>query len=121
VKRLPLIGAVALAVLCLSSCGTGTAVNDARAACRIIHRGLAEQKASLNPHLTSAQRNALQSQALGTVLSAQRDAANATTADGSWNPLQTTIEEANRVPLRYEVVALTRICQVADSSSPYLV
>ena len=40
--------------------------------------------------------------------------------DGSWNPLQTTINESERVPLTDLVPALTRLCKVANSQSPYL-
>jgi hypothetical protein len=51
---------------------------------------------------------------------ATQPAADATSLDGSWNPLMTTINEAERVPLVNLVPALTRLCRVADSTSPYL-
>ncbi|NNN01695.1 MAG: hypothetical protein HKL86_07695 [Acidimicrobiaceae bacterium] len=54
------------------------------------------------------------------LLKATPAAAAATSADGSWNPLMTTINEAERVPLAQLVPALTRLCQVANSSTPYL-
>ena len=47
-------------------------------------------------------------------------AAAATSLDGSWNPLMTTINEAERVPIIHLEKSLTRLCKVADSSTPYL-
>jgi hypothetical protein len=57
---------------------------------------------------------------MGELLKGSSAAAAATAADGSWNALQTTIQESERVPLSDLVPALTRLCQVANSSSPYL-
>ena len=54
------------------------------------------------------------------LLKATPAAAAATSADGSWNALMTTINEAERVPLAQLVPALTRLCQVANSATPYL-
>jgi hypothetical protein len=57
---------------------------------------------------------------MGELLKGSSAAAAATSSDGSWNALMTTIAEAERVPLQDLVPALRRLCQVADSSSPYL-
>jgi len=54
------------------------------------------------------------------LLKGSSSAAAATSSDGSWNPLMTTIGEAERVPLHDLVPALARLCKVADSSTPYL-
>ncbi len=54
------------------------------------------------------------------LLKATPGAAAATSIDGSWNALMTTINEAERVPLNDLVPSLTRLCKVADSSTPYL-
>lgn len=54
------------------------------------------------------------------LLKGTQAAAEATSMDGSWNPLQTTINESERVPLTDLVPALTRLCKVANSQSPYL-
>lgn len=62
----------------------------------------------------------LEARAMSSLLSATPSAAAATSMDGSWNPLMTTINEAERVPLQNLVPALTRLCHVANSSSPYL-
>jgi len=57
---------------------------------------------------------------MSTLLRATPAAAAATSLDGSWNPLMTTINEAERVPLKNLIPSLTRLCQVANSSTPYL-
>jgi uncharacterized protein YqgV (UPF0045/DUF77 family) len=53
-------------------------------------------------------------------LKATPSAAAATSIDGTWNPLMTTINEAERVPIKDLVASLTRLCRVADSPTPYL-
>ncbi len=104
----------------LSSCGVGGAVADARTSCTYVHKALALQKQSGRPGLSTNQQNTLKNDAEGELLKGTQSAANATSIDGSWNALQTTINEAERVPLQDLVASLTRICQVADSASPYL-
>jgi len=111
---------VAVASLALSACGTGGAVTDARAACKEVHAALRLQAQSEVPTITNARQSQLQSNALSELLRATPAAAAATSADGSWNPLMTTINEAERVPLQNLVASLTRLCRVADSSTPYL-
>lgn len=112
--------AILLASVALSSCGVGAAVNEARASCVIVDRALKLQAQSQAPGLSSAERLALQANALSELLKATPAAAAATSIDGSWNPLMTTINEAERVPLSNLVPSLTRLCQVANSSTPYL-
>ena len=107
------------AAVTLSSCGTGGATTDARQACRSVHHSLVVSARSRTPDLRPAQRRALEGRALLLMLRATPAAAAATSLDGSWNPLVTTINEAERVPITYLVPALTRLCQIADSSTPY--
>jgi hypothetical protein len=104
----------------LSACGSGGAVSDARASCKNVLAALVLEKQSEQAGLTSAQQSTLQARAMSDLLKATQPAANATSLDGSWNPLMTTINEAERVPLSNLVPALTRLCKVADSTSPYL-
>ncbi|MHB8827042.1 MAG: hypothetical protein ACYC5Z_05190 [Acidimicrobiales bacterium] len=75
---------------------------------------------SERPGVSDASRNALAARAMATLLAATPEAAAATSADGSWNPLMTTIGEAQRVPIRDLVPSLTRLCAVANSAQPYL-
>ena len=112
--------ALLLASAALSSCGVGAAVNEARASCVRVERALKLRAQSQAPGLSQAQRSSLQADALSELLKATPAAAAATSIDGSWNPLMTTINEAERVPLANLVPSLTRLCQVANSSTPYL-
>jgi hypothetical protein len=112
--------ALLTSALALSSCGTGGAVADARAACRNVHQALATQRRSQATGITPSRRDNLENRALAQLLRATPKAAAATSIDGSWNALMTTINESERVPLDNLVPALTRLCRVADSSTPYL-
>ena len=112
--------ALVLASVTLSSCGTSGAVTDARASCVLVKRALAIQSQSEAPNLTAAQHAALEGRAMSELLKATPKAADATSIDGSWNALMTTINESERVPLKNLVPSLTRLCKVADSSSPFL-
>jgi hypothetical protein len=85
-----------------------------------VHKALVLQAHSEVKGISPAESNLLQGQAMSELLKGSSSAAAATSSDGSWNPLMTTISEAERVPLHDLVPALTRLCQVADSSSPYL-
>jgi hypothetical protein len=120
VRALVLVSALVLASVVLSSCGTSGAVTDARASCVLVKRALVIQAQSEAPSLTTAQRAVLEGRAMSELLKATPKAADATSIDGSWNALQTTINESERVPLKNLVPSLTRLCKVADSTSPYL-
>ena len=109
-----------VASVTLASCGTSSAVSDARRSCVDVQRALVIEHQSEQPGLTGARQRSLQAAALSQLLKATPFAAAATSADGSWNPLMTTINEAERVPLANLVASLTRLCKVADSSTPYL-
>lgn len=93
---------------------------DARHSCVDVRHALALQAQSETTNLTAAQRDRLQSRAVAELLKGTPSAAAATSIDGTWNPLMTTINEAERVPLRFLVATLTRMCKIADSSTPYL-
>lgn len=119
-RGLGVLVSLLVASAALSSCGTGAAVADARLSCRSVHLALHLQARSQAPGLSAARRRALRSDAMSALLKATPPAAAATSLDGSWNPLMTTINEAERVPLENLVPSLTRLCKVADSTTPYL-
>jgi len=104
----------------LSACGSSGAVADARRSCVDVKAALVLHERSVQPGLSSGQVNILNAKAVSELLKATPLAAAATSLDGSWNPLMTTINEAERVPLANLVPSLTRLCKVADSSTPYL-
>lgn len=118
--RLFLFVPLLVAGITLSACGTNGAIGDARTSCRSVKVALTLEKQSLVAGLTPGQQSRLQAKAMRDLLRATQPAANATSIDGSWNPLMTTINEAERVPLVNLVPALTRLCRVADSTAPYL-
>jgi len=119
-RNLGVVASLLAAGTLLSSCGSGSAVGEARTSCQYVQRALALQAKSEAKGLSATKSNVLQGQAMGELLKGSSSAAAATSSDGSWNPLMTTIAEAERVPLHDLVPALTRLCQVADSSTPYL-
>ena len=93
---------------------------QARLACRYVHQSLALYAKSQQPGLASDVKAQLEARALSLLLEATPSAAAATSADGSWNPLMTSINEAERVPIKDLVPSLTLLCKVADSTTPYL-
>jgi hypothetical protein len=104
----------------LASCGTGSATSDVRHSCVYVKRALAIQTQSQQTGLTSTRRNELAGDAISELLKATPSAAAATSIDGSWNPLMTTINEAERVPIPDLRASLTRLCRIADSETPYI-
>jgi hypothetical protein len=102
----------------LAACG-GAATSQARDACKKIDHSIALfDKATTPPIPTNAPELKTQAQAL--LLEALPIAARATSGDGSFNALMTTLSEATRVPERLLVPALRRQCKVIESNTPYL-
>jgi hypothetical protein len=114
------IASVAASSTALASCGSSSAIADARHSCVDVKRALVIERQSEQPGLSGARQRSLEAAALSRLLKGTPFAAAATSADGSWNPLMTTINEAERVPLSTLVPSLTRLCNVADSQTPYL-
>ncbi len=114
------LATLAVASVLLASCGNGGAIADVRHSCVDVKRALAIEKESERAGLNTSRRATLRANALSELLKATPSAAAATSIDGSWNPLMTTINEAERVPIPHLVDSLTRLCEVADSANPYL-
>jgi hypothetical protein len=91
-----------------------------RHSCVYVKRALTIEAQSEQSGLTSLRRNELESDAISELLKATPSAAAATSIDGSWNPLMTTINEAERVPIPDLTASLTRLCRIADSQTPYI-
>jgi hypothetical protein len=104
----------------LASCGNASATSDVRDSCVYVKHALTIESQSQQPGLTSQRRDQLQSRALSELLKGTPSAAAATSIDGSWGPLMTTINEAERVPIPDLTAALTRLCRIADSQTPYI-
>ena len=119
-RSLGVLALFALTSGLLASCGSGGAIADARASCAYVKIALATQNESEQPGVSATDQRHLEAKALSQLLKATPAAAAATSIDGTWNPLMTTINEAERVPLANLVPSLTRLCRVADSATPYL-
>ena len=118
-RRVALPATLVAAALALSACGSGGATAKARTACKKVDRSLAiYKKATTEP--IPANSDELQNQSQALLLSALGDAARATSADGSFNALMTTLSEATRVPEGLLVASLSRQCKVVMSDTPYL-
>jgi len=99
----------------LASCSQNPALTLAREACSHIHHSIAAYEAGLH---TS---NALQRQHDFMMATSQLDeaeplAAAATSANGRWNALMTTLSEFGQVSENYLIHALQAQCAVADSN-----
>ena len=117
--RLAIPAALVAASLALSACGSGGATTNARTACKKVDRSLAIYKKATSAPIP-ANSDELQNQSQALLLSALGDAARATSADGSFNALMTTLSEATRVPEGLLVASLSRQCKVVLSNTPYL-
>ena len=115
--------ALALSVTALaigtSACSNGNALGSGRSACKWVSTSIATLH-GIASNATAEQRQQQTLLAQSQLLRALPEAASATSADGSYNALQTNIQEATRVPEAYLVPALVAMCKVIDSPTPYL-
>ena len=121
-RRTRLVAALSATIglgLAVSACGSGAATSEARSACNRIEHSLTLYRQSLTA-TSPAKAQALATQAQGALLAALPFASAATSNDGSFNALMTTLSEATRVPEKYLVDSLSLQCHVIDSNTPYL-
>jgi hypothetical protein len=109
-------GCLALALVggsLLTGCSSGSGSrNLADQACAHIERGLAaEHRAST---VGSARGTLLRTEALDQIRAALPLAAVAAGEDTTWQALEATLSESNRVPLRYLLPALSAQCAGMD-------
>ncbi len=106
-----------VSALALAGCGSGAGLSLARQACGHVDRSLAiYAQAARTPD--AGRSAALQSAALGQLRQALPLAAQATSDDGTWAGLMTTISESSRVEEGNLVPALRLQCAQADSNNP---
>ncbi len=119
--RRAIIGAGTLAFvgIAASGCGNSGAISDAQSACRQVSKSIALY-ASITPSTPADQAAQIASMAQSELLAALPHAAAATSADGTYNALMTTIGEASRVPENLLIPALKAQCRVVMSTSPFL-
>ncbi len=114
-RRTGVVVALVAAGIGLASCGGGTN-SDALAACRGVHAAIHDYDESLQA-TTRAQRAADLLGAQRQVASVQQDAALANSADGGYNALMTLLQQAQEVPFRDVVPALTQVCSTITSTT----
>jgi hypothetical protein len=119
-RHLVALCSTALLAVGLSSCSSSAALGNARTACRHIDTSLKTYRESTLPGLSGQETAALEAKAQAQLLAALAYAASATSDDGSYNALMTTIQEADRVPEGLLVRSLSRQCKIVQSNSPYL-
>jgi hypothetical protein len=117
--RLGLAGSIIAVGLVASSCSNGAALSNGRTACHYVDVSLKTLR-SIPATASTAQRAATTKLAQSQLLEGLSYAAAATSDDGSYNALMTSIQEADRVPESYLEPSLEAICQVVNSSQPYL-
>ncbi len=102
---------VGLALLCgtvLTGCAHQDASGLVDQACSKIERGLAAERQAASAGPVEASR--LKSEALGYIRAALPLAAVAAGEDTTWQALDATLSESNRVPLSYLLPALAAQC-----------
>jgi hypothetical protein len=114
--RASVLGAgLLVSALLLSACGSDTALGQAKQACVYVAKAITEQRDA--DRLTAGPvQTRLANKALATLLRGEPLAAQATSNDGTWNPLMTAINEAQRVPFVTVIPSLSAICRAANSS-----
>ncbi|MGP0032607.1 MAG: hypothetical protein ACLPVF_19150 [Acidimicrobiales bacterium] len=116
-RRLLALGAVALgATLGLSACSQQSGLNLARQACVHVNSSLHDYALSLRPGTSAAVVVDLQNQANAELRAALPLAAAATSDDGSWNSLMTTLSESAWVDEPHLIPALRAQCIAADTN-----
>jgi hypothetical protein len=109
-----LVAATVVAVaLTVSACGGPSAQSLAAQACVHVHRSVAAFRQSTEPGMAQATAASLRRKADAELSVALPLAAQANSADGSWNALMTTISESATVDEQHLVPALQAQCAVA--------
>jgi hypothetical protein len=102
----------------LSSCSEQSGVDLARQACAHVHQAIAAYESGLSS--TGSARVSDLRHASQDLQAAEPLAAEATSSDGQWNALMTTLNEIGQVDEGHLINALRAQCAVADSSDPEL-
>ena len=110
--------AAATSAFALSGCGSADGQALALQACAHVDRSLALYAASLKAS-SPAVSHREQAQAYDQLRAALPLAAMATSNDGRWNALMTTISESARVQEALLTTALRDQCEVAENKGPY--
>jgi hypothetical protein len=102
--------------LALSACGGVSAQTFAAQACVHVHRSVVAFRQSTQPGVAVTTAAVLRHKADAELSDALPLAAQANSADGSWNALMTTIAESATVDEKNLVPALQAQCALADTN-----
>lgn len=115
VSRRAILVAASLALL-LCSCGN-SALSQAKQACSLVHLSIQAYEAGTQAPLGSAIRQHDLKNAAFDLQEAEPIAASATSANGQWNALMTTLNEVGQVSEGHLISALSAQCSVANRRS----
>ncbi len=105
--------------LALSSCSSQSALSLAREACGKVHSSIVAYDAAKVTTDAAARARDLKN-ATNDLTAAEPLAAEATSADGQWNALMTTLNEIGQVDEGHLISALRAQCAVATTPNPVL-
>jgi hypothetical protein len=105
----------ALGSLALASCGDQSALSLAREACVHVHRSIHEYDTAIHAKSNAQKVRDLKAATID-LQKAEPLAASATSADGRWNALMTTLSEFGQVDEGHLIQALQAQCAVADNN-----
>lgn len=117
-RGVSLAASLVLAGGMLAACaGNGTAL--ARQACGSVDRAVADYRAADGQVGEAAAQ--LRARANRHLMDAQALAAQATSADGTWNAMMTILQERNKIGAQRVLPLLISTCKMARSSTPYII
>jgi hypothetical protein len=111
------VGAVLSLAALVSGCSQQDALGLARQACAHVAKSMRLYDEGITSHTDAVARNDLQ-QANNQLQDAEPLAAAATSDNGQWNALMTTLQEIGRVDEGHLLVALKAQCAVANTPGP---
>ncbi|MEI7746962.1 MAG: hypothetical protein WCJ28_05440 [Actinomycetota bacterium] len=112
------VTALMASAISLSACA-GNASAQARRACHEVDRAISAYQSAQQQSAPLLKQQKL-SEASHSLTIALGYAADATSSDGSWNALMTTISQSVNVGIEKVIPSLTANCKIAESDSPYM-
>lgn len=113
------LSAVAVSAIALSSCSGGSGLGLARQACGRVHSSIVAYDDGIHAAGRATRVRDLRT-ANDDLQAAEPLAAAATSANGQWNALMTTLNEVGQVDEGHLISALQAQCAVANSGDPDL-
>jgi len=112
-----MLALAALSAFGFSACGDQSALALAQQACGKVHASVVSYDAGTQASNPSTKARDLK-KAENDLQEAEPLAAQATSADGQWNALMTTLNEIGQVDEKHLIGALQSQCAVADRGQP---